>query len=337
LARAFDPDRLELQGEPFRVAENVIVSQAGNARFAASANGVLAFIQGGAADIVQLTWRDRDGKRLGVIGPAARWLDLRLSPDERLAALIRDEPSRLSSLWLLDLLQDATTRFITEGNNLDPVWSPDGKQLAFASGRNTPPTLFLKPLAGNVQEEQLLESRGALSYPASWSPDGKFLIYSAFSPLTRVDIWLLPLSGERKPQPLVQTKSNERFGRVSPDGNWLAYQSDEPGGNEIYVTQFPQPARSWRISTSGGVNPHWRGDGKELFFVSGNKLMAVSIGSVSGGGEFQAGTPQPLFEIEGANYAPSGDGKRFLSSVVTERAPTPPINVVLNWATAVKK
>ncbi len=336
LARPFDPDRLELQGEPFRVAENVIVSEAGNARFTASANGVLAFIQGGAADTIQLTWRDRNGKQLGVIGPAAPWTSFSLSPDERLAALSRDEPSRQNSLWLLDLLQGATTRFITDGQNLEPVWSPDGKQLAFASARNSPPRLFLKPLAGNVQEEQLLESRFQSS-PASWSPDGKFLIYSMFSPLTRSDIWLLPLSGERKPQPLFQTKSNERFGRVSPDGNWLAYQSDESGSNEIYVTQFPQPAQSWRISTSSGVNPHWRGDGKELFFVSGNKLMAVSIGGVSVGAEFQGGPPQPLFEIDGIHYSPGRDGQRFLTGVVTEKALAPPIHLVLNWTADLKR
>ncbi len=318
------------------MADNVIVSQAGNARFAVSANGVLAFIQGGAPDIVQLTWRDRNGSRSGVIGAAGPWLSFRLSPDERFAALIRDEPNRLSSLWLLDLLQGATTRLITEGSNNEPVWSPDGKQLTFSSARNSPPTLFLKPLAGNVPEERLLQSHFQ-SYPSSWSPDGEFLIYSMVSPLTRGDIWLLPLSGERKPQPLFQTKSNERTGRVSPGGSWLAYQSDESGSNEIFVTQFPQPARSWRISPSGGVNPHWRGDGKELFFVSGNKLMAVSIGSVSGGGEFQAGTPQPLFEIEGINYAPGRDGQRFLTGVVTEKAPTPPINVVLNWTAGLKR
>ena len=100
------------------------------------------------------------------------------------------------------------------------------------------------------------------------------------------------------------------------------------------MTQFPQPARSWRISTSGGVNPFWRGDGKELYFVSGNKLMAVSV---TGGTEFQSRTPQPLFEIEGTNYAPSKDGQRFLVSVVTEKAPAPPINVVLNWTAQLKK
>ena len=140
--------------------------------------------------------------------------------------------------------------------------------------------------------------------------------------------------GERKPQPLLQTKANEVEGKVSPDGNWLAYQSDESGSNEIYMTQFPQPARSWRVSRSGGLNPFWRGDGKELYFFSNNKLMAVSV---TGGAEFQSGTPQPLFEIEGPNYAPSKDGQRFLTKVVTEKAPTPPISVVQNWMADLKK
>jgi Tol biopolymer transport system component len=173
-----------------------------------------------------------------------------------------------------------------------------------------------------------------MCFPSSWSPDGKFLIYWAQDPQRGWDLWSLPSSGDRKPQPLLQTKANERYGRVSPDGNWLAYRSDESGTNEIYVTQFPQPARSWRISTSGGTEPHWRGDGKELFFVAGNKLMAASVSS---GVEFQAGTPQPLFDIEGVNYAPSKDGQRFLVSVVTDKAPAPLINVVLNWTAGLKK
>ncbi len=144
----------------------------------------------------------------------------------------------------------------------------------------------------------------------------------------------MPMAGERKPQPLLQTKANERNGRVSPDGNWLAYQSDEAGSDDIYMTQLPQPARSWRISKSGGVNPFWRSDGKELYFVSGNKLMAVSM---TLGAEVQSDPPQLLFEIEGTNYAPSKDGQRFLVPVVTEKAPAPPINVVLNWTADLKK
>ncbi|MBS1809300.1 MAG: protein kinase [Acidobacteria bacterium] len=332
LAQAFDPDRLELKGEPFRVAEDFFVFGNGS-RFGVSENGTIAYVAGVVAGIVQLTWMDRSGKRLSSAGPAAPWLSFRLSPDERLAALERDEPSRRNSLWVLDLTQGTTRRFVTEGGNISPVWSPEGKQLAFGSARNSPTNLYLKPLTGNVPEERLLETRFP-SDPDSWSPDGKFLVYDVIPPQTRSDIWLLPMSGERKPQPFLQTKADERQGRISPDGNWLVYSSDEAGSREIYVTQFPQPARSWRISKSGGVNPFWRGDGKELYFVAGNKLMAVSV---NGGAEFQVGTPQPLFEIEGTNYAPSKDGQRFLVPVVTEKAPPPPINVVLNWTADLKK
>ena len=149
----------------------------------------------------------------------------------------------------------------------------------------------------------------------------------------RTDIWMLAFAGEHKPQPLLQTKFNEQLGQVSPDGNWLAYQSDESGSTEVYVTQFPQPAGSWRNSTAGGSNPRWRGDGKELFFVASRKLWAASVMS----GDFKSGIPQPLFEIEGINYAPSKDGQRFLVSVVTERAPAPPITVVLNWTTDLQR
>jgi Tol biopolymer transport system component len=323
---------LELKGEPFRVAEDLLVFGSGT-RFALSENGVLAFMAGGVADTVQLTWMDRSGKRLSSVGPAALWLSFRLSPDERLAALTREEPSRLNSLWILDLTQGTTRRFVTEGGNISPVWSPDSKQLAFGSARNSPPNLYLKPLTGNVPEERLLETRFQ-SDPDSWSPDGKFLIYDVITPQTQSDIWRLPMSGERKPQPLLQTKADERMSRISPDGNWLAYTSDEAGSREIYITRFPQPARSWRISTSGGLMPHWRSDGKELYFVAGNKLMAVSV---TLGTEVQVGTPQPLFEIEGLYYAPSKDGQRFLVPVVTEKAPAPPINVVLNWTADLQK
>jgi serine/threonine protein kinase len=337
LARTFDAARLELKGEPFRVAENLIVSATGNARFTTSANGILAFIQDKDVDTSQLTWHDRQGKRLGVAGPSAPWTDFRLAPDERRAALIRSESSKLYSLWLLDLAGGEANRFVTntDSANFFPVWSPDGQQLAFASARNSPLNLYLKPLAGNVPEERLLATRSQ-AYPLSWSPDGRFLIFAQGDSQTRTDIWQLPMFGERQPQPLLRTTADERNGKVSPDGNWLAYESDASGRVEVYVTQFPQPAHSWRVSTGGGTNPHWRGDGKELFFVSGNKLMALSSINIKGRFEFQAGVPQSLFTPEGTNYAPSKDGQRFLINVALEKAPAPPINVVLNWAAELK-
>ncbi len=336
LARAFDPDRLEFKGEPFRVAENVIVSLTGNARFTTSANGTLAYLQNREMDVAQLTWRDRSGKRLSEAGTAEPWTNFALSPDDAAVALIRNEPNRLNSLWQLNLAQGTSTRVVTDTDsaNFFPVWSPDGEQLAFASARNSALNLYLKRTTGTAPEERLLETRFQ-TYPLSWSPDGKVLIYAMGDPQTRTDIWALPLVGERKPQPLLQTKFDERGAKVSPDGNWLVYVSDETGAAEVYVTTFPQPGRAWRISKSGGNNPCWRADGKELFYLSGKQLMAASVSN--GGTEFQVSAPHPLFEIEGANYAPSRDGQRFLTSVVTERAPTPPINVALNWTAEVKK
>ncbi|HEX4951341.1 MAG TPA: protein kinase [Blastocatellia bacterium] len=339
LARAFDPDRLELKGEPFRVAENVIVSLTGNARFTTAANGpntMLAYLQNREMDVAQLTWCDRRGKRLGEAGTAEAWTSFALSPDEAAVALIRNEPNRLSSLWQLNLAQGTTTRVVndTDSANFFPVWSPDGEQLAFASARNSALNLFLKRINGNAPEERLLETRFQ-TYPLSWSPDGKLLIYAMGDPQTRTDIWALPMVGERKPQALLQTKFDERGAKVSPDGNWLVYVSDETGVAEVYVTTFPQPGRVWRISKSGGNNPAWRADGKELFYLSGRQLMAASVNH--GGTEFQVSASRPLFEIEGANYAVSRDGQRFLTSIVTERASAPPIHVALNWTAEVKK
>jgi Tol biopolymer transport system component len=332
LAQAFDLERLDIKGEPFRVAENVLYTVNLKARFTVSANGVLAFVQGGQADTVQLTWRDRLGKQVSITGPPDLWTSLRLSPDERSAALSREEPNRLHTLWILDLINGTTSRFVADGDNFSPIWSPDGKQLVYTSVRNGL-MFFLKPVAGNGQEDQVFVVQRGGYYPSSWSPDGNYLTFRANVPETGMDIWLLSLS-DRKAQPLLQTKFDEQNARISPDEKWLAYQSDESGSNEVYVTQFPQAARSWRISTSGGVNPFWRGDGKEMYFVFGNKLMAVSV---TGGTEFQSGTPQPLFDIEGTNYAVSKDGQRFLVRVVTEKASAPPINVVLNWTTQLKK
>ncbi|MFN0119272.1 MAG: protein kinase domain-containing protein, partial [Blastocatellia bacterium] len=334
LARPFDADRLEVTGEPLRVAENMVVTSLGAARFTVSANGVLAFIQRRANDTMQLTWTERSGKRLSMAGEAAPWgQQFALSPDERFAILNRSEPNRRASSWLLDLAQGTTTRLSTNENSGFPVWAPDSKQIALSGPRSL--SLVLKTLAGNVPEEKLFESR-FLSYPVSWTPDGRFLIFGMSSLQTRLDLWRLPLTGERQPQPLLQSKFNEGVGKVSPDGNWLVYVSDEAGSDNVYVTQFPQPARSWQISTNGGRNPKWRSDGKELYFVVGNKLMAVSV---TLGTEVQAGKPQSLFEIEGTNpgFVPGKDGQRFLVPVVTEKAPAPPINVELNWAADLKK
>ncbi len=328
LARAFDADRLEMTGDPFPVADNVEVSGNGNARISVSANGVLAFVQGLDSEMLQLTWRDRSGGTIGTVGPVAQWLQMDLSPDAHFAAVTRDETTRNRSLWLIDLEHASTTNYKSDGDNSFPVWSPDGSQFVFSANRDGVSDPFLKPVNSNLPETMLADVPSS-AFPSSWSPDGKNVIVSM-----KRDIWTIPVDGDHTPKPLIHTKASERLGRVSPDGKWIAYQSDEPGQDEIYVSQYPEATRSWRISNGGGVNPQWRGDGKELYFISGGELVAVSVGA---GDDFQFGPPQSLFKIETREYVASKDGKRFLTGVVTEKAPPSPINVVVNWTAGIKK
>lgn len=202
-------------------------------------------------------------------------------------------------------------------------------------------------MAGN--EERLIESDSQI-LPTSWSPDGSAIVYVTPDPKTRLDLWLLPLAGDRKPVPLVHTPSLESHGQISPDGKWLAYASNETGQSEVYVRPFPTGAGRWPISTGGGLFPRWRRDGRELFYMdrgSNGKLIGVDVNAV--GSAFVAGAPKALFDSGYLNlnaggtyhtYAVSADGQRFLiprPPVKTADAGPSPIVVVLNWAAGIKK
>ncbi|MBK6751037.1 MAG: protein kinase [Acidobacteria bacterium] len=327
LARAFDAGRLEMKGDPFPVARNLEVSGRGNARLAVSANGVLAYVEGVESETVQLGWFGRDGKSMGPAGPAGQWLNFSVSPDERFVAVTRDETSRNRSLWLIELQSGTATNYKSDGDNSYPVWSHDGAQFAFSSNRDGVSDPYLKPADRVMPETRLLDVTSS-AFPSSWSPDGKFVLVTM-----KRDIWTIPIEGDRAAQPLIQTKGSDRLARVSPDGKWVAYQSDVAGVDEIYVTQFPQSTRSWRISSGGGVNPQWKSDGKELYFISGGNLVAVTVTATD---EFKNDAPKILFKIEGREYSVSKDGNRFLTGAVTKEAPPPPINIIINWLSTIK-
>ena len=160
-----------------------------------------------------------------------------------------------------------------------PVWSPDGARIVFASARGTPPNLYQKASIGGGGDELLLKSTSN-NQPTDWSSDGQFIVYARMDPTTQWDLWLLPMSGgqDRKPVPLLQTEFNEHLGRVSPDGRWIAYVSDESGSNEVYVRPFRGPGPKRRISANGGSEPKWRGDGKELFYLAADgSVIAVGV------------------------------------------------------------
>jgi Tol biopolymer transport system component len=204
--------------------------------------------------------------------------------------------------------------------------------------------LYLKPASGAAKEVLLLHG-GANAYPSDWSRDGKLLVYSQTGEKTKDDIWLLPLDGDHKPILYLQTPFNERFAQISPDGRYMAYTSDESGRDQVYVQPVPPSGAKWLVSTGGGTQPRWRRDGLELFYVAADQMLMAA--PVKTSGNFESGSPQPLFTAPGQAarnqidfvYQPSADGKRFLVNVVAggESASAPPLTVWLNWQAALKK
>jgi len=350
MAQPFDSERLQAAGEMFPVAQQVATAvNVGTAAFSASSSGVLAYWSGGAAENRQLVWMDRAGKQLGVVTTPAFVSSAKLSPDEkRLATAIRTNQNT-RDIWVQDLSRGVTSRFsFSAGNSSSPVWSPDGGQLIFSqvSSVGTASSIYEKATSGAGKEELLFHG-GVNTFASDWSPDGKFLVYSAYSNETKEDLWLLPLEGEHKPIPYLQTAFNEINGQFSPDGRWMAYTSDESGRQEVYVQAIPATAAKWQISSAGGSFPRWRRDGKELFYLGADqKLMAVLVklgAAVSEG--FEAGTPQPLFQVETLSisqsvfpYQPAADGQRFIVNVrALEGLGEIPITVVLNWQAGLQK
>jgi Tol biopolymer transport system component len=244
--------------------------------------------------------------------------------------------------------------FDAKQDNSNPVWSPDGKRIAFGSLRNGKWGIYLKRADGTGNEELLVES-DLPKGPTSWSPDGESMVYFVVDPKTKDDQWVVPLTGDRKPFPILQSPFIEHYPQISPDGKWMAYASDETGRREIYVRPFPKGAGKWQISTNGGVFPRWRGDSKELFYVgntrafTGGKIIATEIRAA--GSSIERGAPRDLFDagtigtghgaLQFCLYAVSPDGQRFLISRpeanATREASPAPITVVLNWQAVLNK
>jgi Tol biopolymer transport system component len=293
-------------------------------------------------------WVSRDGAEQSVAAPARAYMFPRLSPDGRRVAVTITEQE--NQIWLYDLSRETLTRSTFEGTqNYNPLWTPDGKRIAFESNRAGPINIFWQLADGSGGFERLTTSE-YLNAPMSWSPDGRLLNFIGIDPTTGVDIWVLRMgdppagSGQvRKAQLFLQTPFNENTSRFSPDGRWMAYISDESGRNEVYVQPYPGPGGKWQISTEGGTEPVWNPSGRELFYRSGDKMMAVDIVTQPG---FVAGRPRMLFEkrYEAApapivNYDVSPDGQRFLmiKPVDQEEAAPTQINVVLNWFEELKR
>lgn len=306
----------------------------------------MAYETGTAASNSQLIWFDRAGRQVGALGDPAAYSDIELSPDGKRASFsLPDEFGKTRHIWVADVATGLRTRFTFNGDDeLTSIWSPDGSRIVFNSRRKGSLDLYQKSLSGAGSEEALYEDKFDKS-PMGWSPDGKFIVFESYGFSRSYDLFVLPLAGDRKPSALLRTQvggSGGSFGRISHDGRWVAYASTESGRSEIYVTPFPDTGRKWQISTAGGIDPRWRRDGTEIFYLAlDNKLMAASVNGKGAG--FEVSGVKPLFTARivlprvGYQYDVSSDGQRFLVNTAPEQEAATPITVVLNWPAGVKK
>jgi len=350
MAQRFDHERLELSGDAVSLAEQVQIPGAGDTgtagAFSVADTGALVYQTG--LDVVrsQLTWFDRAGRQVGLLGDQADYSDVALSADGRRAAVSVLDPARSTrDLWLYDVARGLRTRLTSDlADEIAPVWSPDLSRVMFASGRKGGFDIYQKVLSGAAGEDLVLEESLG-EFPESISSDGRFLLYVFGSgTLRRSDLWVLPLFGDRKPVPFLATSFIETQAQFSPDGRWIAYTSNESGQYEVYVAPFPGPGNSFRVSPAGGSWPKWRRDGSEIFFLAtGNTLTSATV--TSDGADFVVSDIRPLFAVrprpqvrlDAFLYEVSADGQRFLVNSFVEETASTAITLMVNWTAALHR
>jgi len=316
----FRLDRLEVIGPPVPLFDGVRCERDGAGQFTLSADGTLIYAPGTDGAVGTLVWLDQAGKQHPLRAPAGDYSAFHVSPDgTRVAIPINNETG--TEIWLYDVKSETTTR-ITSGNQSSmPIWSPDGSAIYYGNWRSGTMNIYRKSVDGSDQTAQLTQWKRSGGAPLAISPDGKSLLVSQSSPETKEDLWILRLTSDRGPDvhvaeetPYLATGYSEVLASISRDGRWVAFTSDQSGGWEIYVTSFPHPGEKIRISTSGGEEPVWSPNGRELYYRFGTKWFVVDITT---GDRFSAGRPRQLFEgpfanIPGYSYDISPDGNRFL-------------------------
>jgi Tol biopolymer transport system component len=340
LAQPFDLKRFALTGEATTILPQVqFLPQVKRAVFAVSDHGLLVAQTGADAALSQLTWFDRKGNAAGSVGKPDVYGNVFLSPNGRSVAVDKtDMASMNTDIWTYELQRDSAKR-LTFDPAIDaaPIWSPDGSEFVFCSDRQLLFGLYVKDSNGAHDEKSIVHDE-VPDFPSDWSRDGKYILYFRFT-----DLWFTPFP-ELKSSLFLKAPSALRNAQFSPDGKWVAYASNESGKWEIYVTSFPDARGRWQVSSGGGEQPRWRGDGKELFFLSSDgKMMAAPV---TLGANFDAGTPvalfqstprQPVLVFDFFVYDVSRDGQRFLINTQVKQAESAPMSVVLNWTAKLEK
>jgi serine/threonine-protein kinase len=325
----FDLDRLAVTGSVVPVLDDLSVhSLAGFANYAVGSFGPLVYVPLDSRPLErELVWVDRKGAARPVTDTRRQYRDVRISPDGSRLAMTAGGSE--TEIWIYDLARGAWDRLTSGGINWYPVWSSDGERLAFCSNRDGFINPYWIPIDRSTPPERLATT-STWTCPTSWSPDGRTVILETQNPGMGYDLVALTLDGERRLHPLLETPANESGARLSPDGLFLAYESDDSGRSEIYVIPYPGPGGRWQVSTEGGSAPNWSRDGKELFFESSGRLMAVGVETQPA---FRAGLPKPLFEatsLGAYDVAPDGDRFVMVRSLGPGQGPRT-LSVVLGW------
>jgi serine/threonine protein kinase len=343
-AQEFDPAHTVLKGSPFLVAEHIAAffNAQGSAAISASSVGSIVYRTAPPGGRNQFLWLNRSGMEVGKVGERTDANAFSITLDSRRIALGQLVNNNID-IWLLERGRNVLSKFTFDpAVETSPIWSPNGQQIVFQSNRKGPYDLYIKPANGPGNEELLLGSAED-KRPQDWSTDGRFLLYGERDPKTGYKIWALPMTvaaGDRKPFQVSHTNFEEDLAEFSPDGKWIAYQSNESGRYEIYVQPFPGPGGHIQVSTKGGAQPRWRRDGKELFYIAlDGRLMSVPIRVGSKDATIEGDPAVPLFETHvgpavpypnNQQYEVSQDGRQFLMNTIIEETPSP-ITVVLNW------
>ncbi len=330
----FDLKGLRVTGRPVQVVQGVLMELGiGAAYFSVSQAGTLAYAPGTARTPSRsLVAVDRSGKSRLIASARRAYNSPRVSPNGRRIALWLEDAT--PDIWIHDLALDTLTRASFGADDHTPVWSPDGKRLAFESSRTGPHQVFVQPADGTGDATQLTTGQYD-HYLCDWSADGQHLVFMEWHPQTGADLWTLQLDGNSPPRPFLKSPFNEKQAAFSPDGRWLAYVSDESGQNEVYVQPFPGPGPKQQVSAGGGEEPAWSRSGRELFYRIGGRMMAVNVRD---GGDFSVDRPRRLFEglfyytaAPNRTYDVSPDGRFVMVGEPELEYATRQINIVLNW------
>jgi len=341
-AAPFDLKRLELSGLPTPVLETVAFdSDEGGAEYDFSQTGTLVYRrEAPLSRLSTLVWVDRQGTITPLVDTPRDYWYPALAPDgKHLAVTIGTEnKENPSDVWVYDIERESLTRLTSDdGDEVCPVWTPDGLRLTYASGKDFQSRdIIWKPADGAGEAERLTQT-SSRQFPSSWSPDGKVLAFTKSGEKTDRDIWFLRLEGDRKPEVFLQTPSMENSPRFSPDGRWLAYISNESVNYEVFVRPFPSGDRKWQISNGASSSARWSADGKELFYLQDKTMMAVAVSAE--GSSFSADKPRKLFEVQSAlnvfrGFDIAPDGQRFVmvkSAEEEKDADRTHLTFVFNW------